>query len=173
MKITDAISLIETALPYTTQNSTWADLGCGTGTFTRSLAVLLGDGNKIYAVDKESQQIKSSESNRATIEFVNLNFITKELPFTNLDGILMANSLHYVKDKSAFVQRIKKHLKADGQMIIVEYDTVTQSPWVPYPISFDNLRKTFLDYGFSHIKKIGERNSIYRTGKIYACSIKH
>ena len=55
----------------------------------------------------------------------------------------MANAFHYVKDKPAFIEKIKKHLKPSGQMIIVEYDTVRQNRWVPYPISFENLIQTF------------------------------
>lgn len=172
MKTTEAIELIESGLQSKITNATWADLGCGNGTFTKALAILLGDGSKIYAVDKEKQQIKSDKPNSAAIEFIKLNFITDLLPFSNLDGILMANALHYVKDKLTFIQDVTKHLKDDGQLIIVEYDTEKQNPWVPYPISFDNLAKTFSAGGFNHIKKIGERNSIYGSNKMYACSIK-
>ena len=81
--------------------------------------------------------------------------------------------LHYVKDKPAFIEKIKKHLKPAGQLIIVEYDTVRQNRWVPYPISFENLIETFSRAGFNQIKKIGERNSVYRTEKMYAACIKY
>ena len=57
-------------------------------------------------------------------------------------------------------------------MIIIEYDTVRQNRWVPYPISFENLVQTFSAAGFSSIKKIGERNSVYRSEKMYAAVIK-
>ena len=43
-------------------------------------------------------------------------------------------------------------------MIIVEYDTVRQNRWVPYPISFENLIETFSTAGFTYVKKVGERN---------------
>jgi ubiquinone/menaquinone biosynthesis C-methylase UbiE len=173
MEVADAIALIKPAFSHKIQSSIWADLGCGTGTFTAALAYLLGDGSKIYAVDRNSQRIKSPTENSSTeIEFVKLNFVDDALPFRNLDGILMANSLHFVKDKSEFIERIKNHLKVDGQMIIVEYERKKPTPWVPYPIGLNNLVETFSACGFSRIEKIGEKDSIYGPEKIYACLIK-
>ena len=172
MEIADAIALIKPAFSHKIQSSIWADLGCGTGTFTAALAYLLGDGSKIYAVDRDSQRIKSPTESGAEIEFVKLNFVDDTLPFQNLDGILMANSLHFVKDKPEFIERIKNQLKVDGQIIVVEYERNKPTRWVPYPIGLNNLVETFSACGFKRIEKIGERDSIYGPEKIYACSIK-
>ena len=65
------------------------------------------------------------------------------LPFFAVDGILMANALHYVRDKAAFIEKLKKYLKTSGELIIVEYDTVRQNRWIPYPITFEKLTETF------------------------------
>jgi ubiquinone/menaquinone biosynthesis C-methylase UbiE len=171
MKIAEAAALIEDGLQSKIPNATWADLGCGSGTFTKALSLLLGDGSKIYAVDKESYRIQSPEASTTEIEFVKMDFMSDELPFSNLDGILMANSLHYVKAKTQFIEHVKKLLKPDGKMIIVEYDTEKQNPWIPYPIRFERLIEAFSFCGFRHIKKIGERNSVYRSEKMYASVI--
>jgi len=172
MKIADAVALIKPALRIDTDSSIWADLGCGTGTFTAALASLLGKGSIIYAIDEESQRLVASSVNKTTIRFTKLNFVEEKLPFHNLDGIMMANSLHFVKDKSTFIKRVKSHLKEDGQMVVVEYNRDKPTHWVPYPIGFDNLVETFSACGFSRIEKIGEKDSIYGPEKIYACSIK-
>lgn len=171
MEVTEARALIEPAFHNPNLNETWADLGCGTGTFTQALATLLDDGGKIYAVDKEHQQIKPSVMFSTDLQVIKLDFVREALPFTNLDGILMANSLHYVKDKITFVGGLVNYLKPSGQLLIVEYDTENKNQWVPYPIRFETLVKTFSSR-FTHIIKIGERNSIYRQGRMYACSMK-
>ncbi len=165
--------MIEAAVPNEIENNIWADLGCGSGTFTKALSVLLGDGNKIFAVDNTNQHITSSDRNSAQIEFIKLDFVNDMFPFSMLDGILMANALHYVKDKPAFISKIKKHLKPNGQLIIIEYETEQTNPWVPYPIRFDNLRKVLLISGFIQVEKIGERESIYRSGGMYALNAVH
>jgi ubiquinone/menaquinone biosynthesis C-methylase UbiE len=172
MEVTEAVALIESGFQDRTRKESWADLGCGSGTFTKALAALLQEGSKIYAVDKESQHFSIQKAPTAAIEFLKLDFMSDTLPFADLDGILMANALHYVKDKPAFIEKLKKHIKGDGQMVIVEYDTEQRNPWVPYPVSYENLMKIFSSCGFNRIEKLGERKSIYRAAKIYACSIK-
>ena len=171
MKVADAIALIKPAFTHKIQGSIWADLGCGTGTFTAALASLLGVGSKIYAIDRDSQRVKSPTESDTEIEFIKLNFVDDTLPVRNLDGILMANSLHFVKDKSEFIERIKSHLKVDGRMIVVEYERNKSTPWVPYPMALNNLVKIFSACGFSRIEKISEKDSIYGPEKMYACSI--
>ena len=170
MELTEAKAFIRTALPARTSNVVWADLGCGSGLFTKALASSLGNGGKIYAVDKESQQIEFSEAGKQ-IEFVKLDFILATLPFFDIDGILMANALHYVRNKETFINKIAQHLKPDGTLIIIEYDTDKPNPWVPYPISFKKLHETFTAMGFDHVHKTGERKSIYRSGKMYISSV--
>jgi ubiquinone/menaquinone biosynthesis C-methylase UbiE len=173
MKLNDARALIEGGISERTHPSTWADLGCGNGIFTNALASLLAHSSKIYAVDKEEHYSETEETANVDIRFLKLDFITEALPFNNLDGIMMANSFHYVKDKSTFLETLKKHLKRSGQLIIVEYDTEKQNRWVPYPINFEKLKHILTAAGFDSIKKIGERNSVYRSEKIYASSMQY
>jgi len=172
MKITEARTLIEAAFQSTNSKTVWADLGCGGGTFTKALASLLGEGSKIYAVDREDQQIRPDNSYSAAIEFLKLNFINDPFSFSSLDGIMMANALHFVEDKLKFIDKVKHHLKPHGQIIVVEYDTENRNQWVPFPLSFSNLIEIFSTAGFSNIKKTGEKKSIYGSNQMYACSIK-
>ena len=167
MKVTDAISLIAPGLLNPKPNEIWADLGCGSGNFTKALAALLGPDGKIYAIDKDPQTI-IVDKNQAQLQFILLDFIHNDLPVSNLDGILMANALHYVKDKPVFLENVKRYLKHEGKMIIVEYDTDQSNQWIPYPLGFETFRQTFAKLGFKHMHKVGERPSIYRSGKMYA-----
>ncbi len=172
MKVADAIELIERAFRQPVGVETWADLGCGSGTFTRALATLLGERSIIYAVDKENQHIKTATDPAASINFLRLDFIRDPLPYSELDGILMANAIHYVSDKASFIEKLKQHLKPDGKLLIVEYDTDSPNAWVPYPLSFDRLTQLFSQHGFGKIEKLKERSSIFRSGKMYACVIR-
>jgi ubiquinone/menaquinone biosynthesis C-methylase UbiE len=80
----------------------------------------------------------------------------------------MANALHYVKDKPVFLEKVKRYLKHEGKMVIVEYDTDQSNQWIPYPLAFKAFRQTFAKQGFKHMHKVGERPSLYRSEKMYA-----
>lgn len=147
----------------------WADLGCGSGLFTQALASFLPNESVIYAVDQQMQSvIKSPENRSVTIEFIRADFERNlpELPI--LDGVLMANSLHYVADKPRFLKQLTKQLSAEARVLIVEYETTQSNSWVPYPVTFSQLQHLFSAIGFKAGQKLGERPSAYRQGNMYA-----
>src|SRR4051812_18975191 len=98
----DHINLIKNALPR--ENGTWADLGSGDGAFTLALADLL-PASEIYSIDKNSLRLENQKLEfvhrfpNANIHFISADF-NKPLKLPLLDGILMANSLHYVKEQT-------------------------------------------------------------------------
>jgi ubiquinone/menaquinone biosynthesis C-methylase UbiE len=93
-----------------------------------------------------------------------------ELP--PLDGILMANALHYVENKPGFIDKLKRYLKPKSGFLIVEYDLDKPVPtWVPYPVSFVALTRLFKTAGYGSVEKLGERPSRYGRGNMYAALI--
>lgn len=172
MKLQDAINLINHPDFSTSTPTTWADFGSGTGLFTNALAALLMSGSKIYAIDKKINAFKKSGViNDVLFETIAADFTADSLPISDLDGILMANSLHFVTDKSSLLQKCSKYFKIREVFLIVEYDTDTPNPWVPYPVSFKTLKKLFLSMGFGSIVKVGEIPSKHH-GTIYASLIR-
>ncbi|MEO6187731.1 MAG: class I SAM-dependent methyltransferase [Ginsengibacter sp.] len=124
MTIDEATDLIRHHRINSPTKKVWADLGCGSGIFTHALGNLLSNESVIYAIDKNITAVKkTSFPGGVTVKPVELNFETSQLPYDNLDGILMANSLHFVKDKKSFLEKIKKSLNNNGVFLIVEYDT--------------------------------------------------
>lgn len=174
MTLQEGIALIKTDKIDSFKAATWADLGCGSGLFTNALASLLADESTIYAADKNLSSFhKDSSLKSILIKPVELNFERTPLPFNNLDGILMANSLHYVKNKKDFFEKIKTCLNANGCFLIVEYNMETANHWVPYPISFLSLKKLLHDVGFSFVEKISERPSAFNRGNLYSAIVEH
>ena len=172
MLVNEAVELIRTDVLVKPGIQTWADLGCGKGTFTSALADLLPQGSKIYAVDRNNSFLnKIPQSEDVKIEKLEKDFIKDNLP-GNLDGILMANSFHYVKDKDSFIKKIEKKFKSVALFLILEYDMDISNPWVPFPISFNSLKLFFKNEGYASIKKLNERTSIYRRANIYSALIK-
>jgi SAM-dependent methyltransferase len=168
MDIRDAITLIKHA-PAGREATLWADLGCGSGLFTYALAHLLEPGSTIYAWDKTRPALTSFPNPHGiTITPGQLDFLTAGLPVSGLHGILMANSLHYVPGKAAFIDKVSQHLQEDGAFLIVEYETTRANRWVPYPVPFLELKALFHKAGFTTAIKLNERPSLYGAGHMYA-----
>lgn len=173
MQLQDAINLIENKNINNETKTVWADLGCGSGLFTYALAGLLKEGSTVYALDKTISSFKKNASLKTIdIKPIQLDFEKATLPFENLDGIIMANSLHFVKDKIELIEKIRKHLHQKGCFLIVEYDMETSNYWVPYPINFLSLQKLFRKIGYSFVEKINERPSSFNRGDLYSAIMK-
>ena len=173
MKFTDAISLIQHPLISATASASWADLGCGAGLFTFALANLLQKESTIYAVDRSPVALQQlANPHHISIRLHQMDFVKDPLPYTNLDGMMMANSFHYVADKRKFIAAAEKRLSANGIFLLVEYDTDTPNTWVPYPVSAGSLQQVFKKAGYHQFIKLGQLPSAYRTANIYAAIIK-
>ena len=171
MQLREAVELIKNDFISIGNKQAWADLGCGSGTFTKALASILPEKSLIYAIDKSKIDLDRipAEFENVTIEKIKADFMMNELPY-NLDGILMANSFHYVKEKDLFIQKMETRLKKEGCFIIVEYDTEISNTWVPFPVNFNSLKKLFGKR--YNVEKLKEKPSIYRKENIYSTLIK-
>jgi hypothetical protein len=92
---------------------------------------------------------------------------TQTLDLPLLDGIIMANSLHFVRLKGDVLQKVRGYLKPGGRLIMVEYNTDSGNTWVPYPMSFETWAAMAKRNGFSETRKLSARPSKF-LGEIYS-----
>jgi ubiquinone/menaquinone biosynthesis C-methylase UbiE len=152
----------------------WADLGSGRGAFTLALADILGRDGAIISIDRDAGALSAQRSElsrrfpAARVEYRVADF-TKPLDLPSLDGIVMANSLHFVRDtdKDAVLERIVSNLRPDGRLILVEYDADAGNHWVPYPLSFATWRRRAPAVGLTEPREIGRVPSRF-LGAIYS-----
>lgn len=133
----------------------WADFGSGTGAFTLALAELIGSTGQIYSVDTDRGALKEQErSIRARFPYLGVHYqaiaadFTYRLDLPALDGVVMANSLHYVRHKDPVLQLIKSYLRPGGRLILIEYNADHGNPWVPHPLSYPTWEATAHRNGF-------------------------
>lgn len=170
MNHNDHINLIKSALLDENPNASFADLGAGSGAFTLALREVLGASAKIYAVDKDKSSLRELE-NSFTSRFkstTNLTIIqtdfSKPLNLPPLNGILMANSLHFFKDKINVLKHIKTFLKPNGKLIMIEYNVDKGNMWVPYPFSFPTFENMCKESGFENPKLLATHPSSFLNG---------
>ena len=144
MDHTDHVNLLSPANLAT--GGTWADFGAGSGAFTLALRELVGPHANIYAVDKDQRALRQLEKAHREKFTTSQNVHTVRADFSGalslppLDGIVMANSLHYFKDREKILRHVRSFLKVHGVLLLVEYNVDSGNPWVPYPLSFETYR---------------------------------
>jgi ubiquinone/menaquinone biosynthesis C-methylase UbiE len=151
----DHVYLLRPAIRY--KGGVWADLGSGDGAFTLALRDLAGAEVEILSIDQDPRRLKNQEKNfsnlypKTNIHFINADFTKLEhLPL--LDGVVMANSLHYIKDQLSFLVKLHSKIKDSGQLALVEYNSDQVNPWVPYPIPFEKFKDLVREAGFKEGK---------------------
>ena len=125
MEHQDHVNLLRGGVPG--PGGVWADLGAGAGAFTLALADLIGPGGVIYSVDKDQRALRQQEqAMRArfpatTVHYLAADF-TRPLDLPPLDGVVMANALHFQRDKDATLRLVRGYLRPGGRLLLVEYN---------------------------------------------------
>lgn len=149
----------------------WAEFGAGSGAFTLALRDLAGPAIEITAIDADAGSLR--ELRRAMDRrFPGTRLDTRVADFTAplvlppLDGILAANSLHYVHERNqvGLLQQWRGNLKPRGRLIVVEYDTDVGNRWVPYPFSFTTFGALAEAAGFAAPNLLGTYPSRFLGG---------
>jgi len=164
----DHVELLRPA--HLPSGGTWADLGAGSGAFTLALRELTGPAAIIYAVDREPARLRDLERNFLAHfgDSPNLRILpgdfTRPLQLAGLEGVLMANSLHFYKDKLRVLQQVGSFLKPNGALLVVEYNVDSGNLWVPYPLSFERFRRLAVQAGYEAPRLLGTHPSSFLRG---------
>jgi ubiquinone/menaquinone biosynthesis C-methylase UbiE len=149
----DHVCLIREGI--TVPGGVWAELGSGSGAFTLALADLLGPGASIYSIDRDSRALRNQASLMRThfpsvqMEYRVADF-TRPLSFPPLDGLLMANSLHYVRQKGPVLDLVHTYLRPAGRFLLIEYNAACGNIWVPHPLTYSAWEALVRQHGFPH-----------------------
>lgn len=165
MNHNEHVHLIQKAIPST--GGVWADFGSGEGAFTLALRDLAGPNVILYSFDKDEKRLNSQKHAfekqfpKTNITYIKKDF-TQDLELPKLDGILMANSLHYVKDQTGFLKRMQKYLKPGGKLLLIEYNLDGHHPpWVPFAVSYKKFETLAKETGFGNVELLEKIPSSY------------
>jgi len=103
-----------------------ADIGAGTGYYSRRIAQLVGKSGQVYAVDIQQEMLDLLTNKMAELKIPNvrpiLGTITDpKLPRNSLDLILMVDVYHEFDHPYEMVQAMSRALKPGGRMVFVEF----------------------------------------------------
>lgn len=118
----------------------WADVGCGDGVFTLLLIEWLTAGSSVVAVDQDGGALRRlvaqlTPAQHAAVQTIQADFTQPQAlaAHGSLDGMLLANSLHFVRDKLPVLTHLAARLRPGGTCIIIEYNAARGNWAVPHP----------------------------------------
>ncbi len=148
-----------TALGVTT-GAVVADIGAGDGFFSTRLARAVGPSGRVYAVDISQGALdrlkrRLSDEGLSNVESVLGATADPRLPAGVLDAALIVNAYHEMRDHQAMLAGIKRALKPNGRLVILEsisntYRTTSrESQESRHQLAPHFLQRDVLDAGFA------------------------
>jgi ubiquinone/menaquinone biosynthesis C-methylase UbiE len=106
-----------------------ADVGAGTGLFTRLLAAKVGKTGRVYAVDIAprflahiaSEAKKHGQSQVVTVQGSQLS---TNLPRESVDLVFLCDVYHHLENPEKTLASIRLALKAAGKLVVIDFDRV-------------------------------------------------
>ena len=156
----------------------WADLGAGSGVFARALSELLGPAGVVIAVDRDvralgrlgtTRDLYLSQPVGGEIRLYHADF-RRPLELPPLDGLLLANSLHFVPRQAPVLRQLVSYLRPQGQVLVVEYDEQRASPWNPYPVPPGRFKELAAAAGLGAVKELARRPSRFGGRELYTAA---
>ncbi len=104
-----------------------ADLGAGSGYFTRRFVESVTETGRVYVIDVEPDALKHVEESLVhmhrpyTAEFILARPDNPKLPVESVDLIFICNTYHHLEDRSLYVRNVKSALKPGGRIAVVDF----------------------------------------------------
>lgn len=111
-----------------------ADIGAGTGYYSRRIADLVGAAGKVYAVDVQPEMVKMLQSVAKQSDYGNIAPVLGgiddvKLPVASVDVAIMVDVYHELEYPYEVLASIVRALKPGGRVVFVEYRA--EDPKVP------------------------------------------
>jgi len=96
-----------------------ADIGAGSGYFSRRLALHAG---KVYAVDIDGKLLEMTKANApANVETVLASANDPKLAPASVDTIFFCDVLHHIGERPAYYAKLDKALRPGGRIVMIDF----------------------------------------------------
>jgi ubiquinone/menaquinone biosynthesis C-methylase UbiE len=104
-----------------------ADLGAGSGYFTRRFVEAVGETGKVYVIDVEPEALKYVEESlirmhrRFEAEFILARPDNPKIPLESVDLIFVCDTYHHLEDRADYFRNVKTSLKPGGRIALIDF----------------------------------------------------
>lgn len=136
-----------------------ADIGAGTGYFTRLFAVVIGPGGSAIGLDTEPAMVHYMKDNAQKRNLDNYTArVVKpddpELPSDSVDVIFICDTLHHIDNRVSYLKSLAESLKPGGRIVIVDFykRDLPVGPPPSMKLRQDDVIAEFSDAGYRLIR---------------------
>ncbi|OEG00243.1 methyltransferase [Vulcanibacillus modesticaldus] len=137
-----------------------ADVGCGFGYFTFPASKIVGEDGKVYALDISQQMLDEVIEGIETNDINNVEIIKVAEDDLKLDDetityVLLSTVLHEVDDAVYYLNEIKRILKSEGKIAIIDWEKKQSSygPPVEDRLDKNEVRELLVQTGYKIIEQ--------------------
>jgi arsenite methyltransferase len=135
-----------------------ADIGSGSGYFTRRFVEAVTETGIVYAVDIEPEMLAYAKESVVhmhtafTAEFILARPDSPKLPFESIDLLFVCNTIHHLEDRSKYFRDLRASLKPGARIAIIDFYPDKRSGELGFPkhdlVSRDTLINEMNDAGY-------------------------
>jgi len=105
---------------------TVADLGAGTGYFSRYLAGAVGERGTVFAVDTEPNLVahlreRAEREHTPNVAPLLASFDDSRLPRGGIDLVLIVDTFHHLDQRLEYLRRLRRVLRPSGRVAVVDW----------------------------------------------------
>jgi 2-polyprenyl-3-methyl-5-hydroxy-6-metoxy-1,4-benzoquinol methylase len=142
-----------------------ADIGAGSGLFSRPLAKAVAPGGKVYAVDIQQDLLdyvnqRAKQENIRNIQTVLGGYNDPKLPARDVDLAFINDVLHHIENRAAYLKALGTYIKPTGRIVIIEMNK--DDPNTPHKnqpellVSREQIAQWMSDAGFKLVREYPE-----------------
>lgn len=139
-----------------------ADIGAGSGYFTLRLARVVGPKGMVFALDTEEGMLDYLRQRLAKEEIPNAKTILVPphdplLIDDSLDLAFLCNVYHHIEDRQVYLRKLRKALKPDGRLAIVDFykkEDIPVGPPMHMRLSEETVQKELQEAGLKVTEKL-------------------
>ena len=144
-----------------------ADIGAGTGVFSRPLAKAVAPSGKVYSVDIDPGLLdyinqRAKQENISNIRTVQGKFEDPAIPGKDVDMAFFHDVFHHIEKRQVYLKALAGYIKPNGMVAMVEMDDKDpKGPHREQPdmlVSRANVDKWMAEVGFHPVK---EHNDLF------------
>lgn len=104
-----------------------ADVGAGSGLFSRPLARKVGKEGTVYAIDIDPALLdhirqRARDEGLPQIKTILAQADDPLIP-AKVDLILLVDTLHHIEKRPSYLENLKQYLKPDGRIALIDFET--------------------------------------------------